>query len=95
MTENYNFVTDLQQMQHMPMQHMQHMQQPMQLQMIPQQQMPMQSLIEYDSDEDEDDDEDSGSWEHYYGIITVILLCIILYYVYSIRKELTGIYDED
>jgi hypothetical protein len=49
-----------------------------------------------DSDSDSDDEGDSGggNWQHYYGIATLIMLAIILYYVFKIRRELTGMYEE-
>ena len=50
-----------------------------------------------DSDDDsEDDSEHSGdnNWHHFYGIATLIMLAIILYYVFKIRKELVGMYEE-
>ena len=51
-----------------------------------------------ETDSDNDDDEDSGSgdgyWLHIYGISALVMLAIILYYVFKIRKELVGMYEE-
>ena len=51
-----------------------------------------------DSDDDSDTESDSGSndnnWLHFYGIATLIMLAVILYYVFKIRKELVGMYEE-
>ncbi len=60
-------------------------------------------LAESADDSDNDSDSDSGSdpessgdgnWQHYYGIATLIMLAIILYYVFKIRNDLTGMYEE-
>lgn len=34
------------------------------------------------------------TWQHFYGIATLTLLVAILYYVFKIRAELTGMYEE-
>ena len=48
-----------------------------------------------DSDSDDEDNENgNGSWQHYYGIVSLIMLAIIFFYVFKIRKELTGMYEE-
>ena len=57
-----------------------------------------ESANESDSDSDSDSDEEGsrmdGNWQHYYGIATLIMLAIIMYYVFKIRKELLGMYEE-
>ena len=98
MSHDYTFISDLNNSGQMPMQQV-----PMQ--QVPMQQVPMQSnmLRKYlaeESDDDEsdseydDNDQESHSWQHYYGIANLILLAVILYYIYKIRKELTGMYEE-
>ncbi len=47
-----------------------------------------------DSDSDNESKRSSNDRQHYYGILTLILLAIILYYVFKIRKELMGMYEE-
>ena len=50
---------------------------------------------ESDDDSEEENDNPRGSnWQHYYGIATLILLAVILYYVFKIRKEISSIYEE-
>ena len=60
-------------------------------------------LRETDNDNDSEDDDETdeecendcnGTYFHVYGIPAIILLIIILFYVYKIRKELTGMYEE-
>jgi hypothetical protein len=48
-----------------------------------------------DSSDDESDDNDSNlNWRYFYNIIVLIMLAVILYYVWKIRRELVGIYEE-
>nr|QBK87470.1 MAG: hypothetical protein LCMAC201_03800 [Marseillevirus LCMAC201] len=47
-----------------------------------------------DSDSDSENNEKGSNWQHYYGIMMLMLLVVILYYVFKIRKELTGMYEE-
>lgn len=47
-----------------------------------------------ESDDEDDDDGDGYDLQHYYGIPILIMLAIILYYIFKIRQELTGIYEE-
>jgi len=55
---------------------------------------------ESDSDSDGSDSEDdsghdnNNTWQHVYGVATLIMLAIILFYVFKIRKELIGMYEE-
>lgn len=45
-------------------------------------------------DDDSDDEEEDDNPVHYYSIVIIILLAIVLYYVYKIRKEISGVYEE-
>ena len=53
-----------------------------------------------DSDEDSSDDESDNdnslnvNWHYFYNIIVFIMLAVILYYVWKIRRELVGMYEE-
>lgn len=54
-----------------------------------------------DSDSDSEDNDFGGStelggnmWQHIYGISTLVFLAIIFYYVFKIRKEIVGMYEE-
>lgn len=47
-----------------------------------------------ESDAEDDSERDGDNWQHFYGVATLIMLAIILYYVFKIRRELTGMYEE-
>lgn len=61
-------------------------------------------LSETDADDSDDDDENSddesedgcncGNYIHMYGILILIVLIVILWFVFKIRKELTSMYEE-
>jgi len=60
-----------------------------------------------DSDDEDEYDEDvevnvkskskcrcSDTWTHVYGVLILIILAVLLYFVICIRRELVGIYEE-
>lgn len=86
--------------QQMPMhgQHMPQQQMPMQPPQGNQFDMLKQYINRSDDSDSDSDDEESGSeggdnWIHYYGIAILVMLAIILYFVYKIKKELMGIFE--
>lgn len=87
MSNDYTFITDLNDLQYD------------QIQPSPSAHKPLKYYMNNDSDSDSDSEEDSGiednqDWTHYYGVATLIALAIILYYVIKIRKELSELYEE-
>jgi len=50
-----------------------------------------------DSDSDSDDDESDSKlskFVHFYGIVAIIMLAVLIYYAHNIRKELLNMYEE-
>ena len=56
-----------------------------------------QYLSQDDSDNSDDDEETSSGfkyWHHVYGLATLILLALILFFVIKIKKDINSIYEE-
>lgn len=47
-----------------------------------------------DSDSESDSDNgESGTWQHIYGLSTIFLILICIFYLYKIRREFNGMYE--
>jgi hypothetical protein len=64
-----------------------------------------QYLSDVDSDSDDDSDSESEKtsstkmmhspwWNHLYGLCTLVLLAVILFYVLKIRADILGMYED-
>lgn len=93
MSNDYTFISDLNNVG------MQQMQMPPQEMSYPNNLDLLQKYLGDDDDSDDESDseeygDDSFNWMHVYGIVSIILLLVILFYTYKIRKELMSMYDE-